>query len=67
MKHTRVEVFHVIESELDYQERTWAGTGSNAKPGDGTRTLDERVAYINGYAQKALAQISHAHATNAPV
>ena len=48
-----------IDSERDYQEYHWGGSTSDGEPGSGSRSLEEFILYINGYAEDALQVASH--------
>jgi len=53
---TRVAAFNAISSERAYQDERWEATRSSNKPASisnpgGTRSLDEFILYIRGYAE----------------
>jgi len=51
----REEVYKVIDTERDYQDKKWGNTLSGGRPGNGERTVDEFILYISGYSDKTKA------------
>lgn len=49
---TREEVYEAINSERDYQDKELGNTGSSGNPGNGERTIDEFICYINALANE---------------
>ena len=52
MTATREQVYGALDSERAYQDSRWGSTLSGGVPGDGSRTLDEFILYIAGYADE---------------
>lgn len=50
MKTTRADVYAAIDTERDYQDRVWAGTGSS---GHGVLSIGEEILLIEEYAARA--------------
>lgn len=59
MSISREKVYAAIDSERDYQDRKWGHTGSSGQAGDGSRTLDEFIMYIDGYTRDLVDYASH--------
>jgi len=57
----REEVYKLIDSERDYQDKKWEETGSSDGPGMGSldRSLDEFILYIHVYANKLVETSAH--------
>lgn len=56
---TRDEVYEALDSERDYQDDRWGSTLSGDRPptdeqAPGSRSVDEFILYIVGYAHKLL-------------
>lgn len=56
---TRADVYAVLDGERDYQDARWGGTLSGERPGDGSRSVDEFVLYMEGYMREAVHLASH--------
>ena len=56
---TRNEVYKLVDSERDYQDKRWGKTLSSGRPGDGGRTIDEFALYILGYSNNLMYLASH--------
>jgi hypothetical protein len=59
METTREEIYKVLDGERDYQDEKWGDTASSNEPGNGERTIDEFAAYIQGYTNDLIYQVSH--------
>lgn len=55
----RSEVYAAIDGERDYQDARWGQTLSGERPGDGFRSVDEFVLYMEGYMREAVQSASH--------
>jgi hypothetical protein len=48
----RKEVYNIIDSERDYQDKELGNTGSSGSQGNGERTIDEFICYVNAIADE---------------
>ncbi len=56
---TRTEVYAAVDGEREYQDDRWGSTLSGERPGDGSRSVDEFVLYMEGYMREAVQLASH--------
>ncbi len=55
----RGDVYAAIDGELEYQKQRWGQSLSGNRPGNGERSLDEFVLYMEGYMRDAVHAASH--------
>lgn len=55
----RQEIYKVLDGERNYQDFKWGSTLSGNRPGNGERSVDEFVLYMEGYMRDAVHHASH--------
>ena len=55
----REQVYKILDGERDYQDLKWGSTFSGNRPGNGDRSIDEFVLYMEGYMRDAVQHASH--------